>query len=117
VEQEVLMRRFPVSRRLALAGVLLVAVLTAGVAIAATTGDDDQPLSGSTRERAVDAALAHVGGGTVLETEAGDDDAAYGVEVRRADGSVVEVELDEGFKVIGQEADDDKVGENEDGDD
>jgi hypothetical protein len=53
----------------------------------------------------------------VIETEVGDDGAAYGVEVRRADGSVVEVELDENFAVIGQEADEDKPGEEEDGED
>jgi hypothetical protein len=48
---------------------------------------------------------------TVLETEAGDDGAAYGVEVRLADGSVVEVHLDKAFQVIGQEADDDSGAE------
>jgi uncharacterized membrane protein YkoI len=108
------MRRFSVRRRLALVGVLVVAVLTAGVAIAATTGDDDQPLTGSTRDRAVNAALEHTGGGTVVETEVGDDGAAYGVEIRREDGSQVEVNLDEDFNVIGQEADDDTPGEEED---
>jgi hypothetical protein len=43
----------------------------------------------------------------VLETEAGDDGAAYGVEIRIPDGKVVEVHLDAGFSVIGSEADDD----------
>jgi uncharacterized membrane protein YkoI len=108
------MRRFSVRRRLALVGVLVVAVLTAGVAIAATGGDDDQPLTGSTRDRAVNAALEHTGGGTVVETEMGDDGAAYGVEIRRQDGSQVEVNLDEDFNVIGQEDDDDEPGEEED---
>jgi len=46
-------------------------------------------------------------GGTVTETEVGDDGAAYGVEVRLGDGSEVEVNLDENCQVIGQEADDD----------
>lgn len=45
--------------------------------------------------------------GEVIETETGDDGAAYGVEVRKDDGSVVEVNLDESFEVIGTEADDD----------
>jgi hypothetical protein len=101
-------------RRLALVGVLVVAVLTGGIAIAASSGDDDQPLSGSTRDRAVDAALEHTGGGTVLETESGDDGAAYGVEIRLEDGRQVEVNLDEDFNVIGQEDDDDTPGEEED---
>jgi uncharacterized membrane protein YkoI len=86
------------------------AVMLGGVA-AATGGDDDQELTGSTRDRAVEAALAATGGGTVLETEAGDDGAAYGVEIRLADGRQVEVNLDESFKVVGQEADEDRPGE------
>jgi uncharacterized membrane protein YkoI len=101
------------NRKLALVAVLVVAVLTGGIAIAAGGGDDDEPLTGTTRDRAVEAALEHTGG-TVLETEAGDDGAAYGVEIRLADGRTVEVELDETFDVIGQETDDDTPDEEED---
>jgi hypothetical protein len=61
----------------------------------------------------VQAALAATGGGTVLETEAGDDGAAFGVEIRLPDGRQVEVNLDESFKVVGQEADEDKPGEDD----
>jgi hypothetical protein len=106
-------------RRLAIvaAVVLALGAVGAGIAIAGGAGDDDKPLTGSTLERATDAALEHTGGGTVIETEVGDDDAAYGVEVRRDDGSVVEVELDENFEVVGEEADDDEAGEEEDGED
>src|ERR687892_1303004 len=78
-----------------------------GGAIAATSGDDEEPLTGSTLDRAVDAALEETGGGSVVETEAGDDGAAYSVEVRLDDGRQVEVNLDRDFNVIGQEADDD----------
>jgi uncharacterized membrane protein YkoI len=87
------------------ASVLVLGVVAAG-AIAAG-GGDDQPLTGSPLERATAAALEHTGGGTVTETEVGDDGAAYEVEVRLADGSQVEVSLDESFAVVGQEADDD----------
>ena len=88
--------------------VLVLGAVSAGIAIAAGAGgDDDQPLTGSTLEKAKAAALAHTGGGTVVETEAGDDGAAYGVEIQLADGSQVEVSLDENFNVIGGEADDD----------
>ncbi len=93
------------------AGVFAV-VMLGGVA-AAVGGDNDQELTGSTRDRAVEAALAATGGGTVLETEAGDDGAAYGVEIRLADGRQVEVNLDESFKVVGQEADEDTPGESD----
>lgn len=89
-----------------------------GMAVAASSGDDEAPLTGSTLDRAVDAALEETGGGTVTETEAGDDGAAYSVEVRLDDGSQVEVNLDENFNVVGQEADDDgpndDEGENDD---
>jgi uncharacterized membrane protein YkoI len=88
-----------------------------GMAVAASSGDDEQPLTGSTFDRAVDAALEETGGGTVTETEAGDDGAAYSVEVRLDDGSQVEVNLDENFNVVDQEADDDGPsddGENDD---
>jgi uncharacterized membrane protein YkoI len=92
--------------------VAVVGALSAGIAIAAA-GDDEQPLTGSTLERATDAALAHTGGGTVVETETGDDGAAYNVEIQLDDGSQVEVNLDESFEVIGQEADDDGPGDDE----
>jgi uncharacterized membrane protein YkoI len=87
--------------------VLALGGLSAGIAIAASGGDDDRPLTGSTVERAKAAALDHTGGGVVVETEAGDDGAAYGVEIRLDDGTVVEVSLDESFGVIGSEGDED----------
>jgi Peptidase propeptide and YPEB domain len=95
--------------KLGVAGAAAVLVIGAGsfLGIAAATGGDDEPLSGETRDRAVAAALASTGGGTVTETEAGDDGATYEVEVRKADGSQVEVQLNSDFGVIGSEADDD----------
>jgi hypothetical protein len=89
----------------------LAVAMAGGIAAAASDGDTDQELTGPTRDRAVAAALAATGGGTVLETEAGDDGAAYGVEVRLADGRQVEVNLDASFKVVGQEPDEDRSGE------
>jgi uncharacterized membrane protein YkoI len=109
-----------VTRRVALITGLVIALggLSAGIAIAAAGGgDDDRPRTGSTLAQAEAAALAHTGGGTVVETEVGDDGAAYGVEVRLDDGTLVEVELDESFLVIGEEADDDGAGEADDADD
>ena len=98
------------TRKLALIAVLVLAlgVLSGGVAIAAGSGGgDDKPLTGSTLDKARAAALQHTGDGTVVETEGGDDGAAYGVEIRLDDGSQVEVNLDGNFHVIGQEVDDD----------
>lgn len=89
-------------------GALAVALIGVGTgaAIASASGDD-QPLAGPATEKAIAAALQYTGGGTVIETEAGDDGVAYEVEIRFADGRVVEVGLDANFKVIGQESDDD----------
>ena len=90
------------------AAVLLVAGgLAAAGGVALATGGDDEQLTGEAHDRAVAAALAFTGGGTVTETEIGDDGAAYEVEVRLDDGSQVEVQLDESFAVITSEPDDD----------
>jgi hypothetical protein len=86
--------------------------LSAGIAIAAG-GGGEKPLTGSALAKASAAALEHTGGGTVTETEAGDDGAAYGVEIRLDDGRQVEVNLDENFNVIGQAVDDDGASDQE----
>ena len=96
-------------------GTIALAVIAGGAGFAIAGGGDDQPLTGSDLDEATAAALEHTGGGTVIETEVGDDGAAYGVEIRLDDGRVVEVALDERFRVIGQESDDDSA-EVEDGD-
>jgi uncharacterized membrane protein YkoI len=98
-------------RKLLLIAVFLIALgaISSGFAIAAS-GGGEKPLTGTDLAKATAAALAHTGGGTVTETETGDDGAAYGVEVRLDDGAQVEVNLDEKFRVIGEEPDDDGAG-------
>ena len=86
---------------------LAVAVVLGGAGAVLAGNADDAQLSGDARDRAVAAAKAHVGEGEVTDTELGDDGAAYGVEILKADGAQVEVNLDRDFKVIGTEADDD----------
>jgi hypothetical protein len=88
-------------------GALAVALIGGGTGVAIATGGEDRPLTDSALEKATAAALQHTGGGTVIETEAGEDGAAYGVEIRLDDGRVVEIGLDANFQVIGQESDDD----------
>jgi hypothetical protein len=88
-------------------GALAVALIGGGTGVAIATGGDDRPLTGSALEKATAAALQHTGGGTVIQTEAGDDGAAYGVEIRLEEGRVVEIGLDANFQVIGRESDDD----------
>jgi len=85
---------------------------TAGIAVAAG-GEGAPALTRATLARAEAAALEHTGSGTVTETEAGDDGAAYGVEVRLAGGSEVEVQLDEQFRVVGEETTGDGPGDDD----
>lgn len=101
-----------------------VAVLAAGgVAIAGATGggDDDDasdtPISGSELRKASNAALEHTGGGRVTETEVGDEESYYEVEVTRDDGSQVDVQLNRDFDVVGDEADSDGPEDDGPGDD
>jgi len=49
----------------------------------------------------------------VTETEAGDEEGAYEIEVKLKDGSSADVHLDKNFKVLSQESDNDKGGESE----
>ncbi len=83
-------------------------VITAGAGIAATgVGDDnEEPITGEALDKASAAALAHTGGGRVTETEQGDEESFYEVEVTLPDGRQVDVQLDKGFKVVGSESDD-----------
>ena len=94
-------------------GAVALAVIGGGTGFAVASSGDDEPLTGSALEQATAAALEHTGGGTVIETEVGDGGAAYGVEIRLDDGSVVEVGLDANFNVIGQEGDDDGSGQDD----
>jgi len=90
------------------AALLIVAIAgSAGGAVIATGGDDEQPITGSALDQASEAALDHTGGGRVTGTEIGDEESFYEVEVTRDDGSQVDVQLDESFNVVGGEADDD----------
>jgi hypothetical protein len=89
------------------AGVLALAVGGAGVAVATGGGDDSEaPIEGAALDRASAAALAHTGGGEVTETEVGDEESYYEVEVTLDDGRQVDVQLDRDFNVVGDEADD-----------
>jgi uncharacterized membrane protein YkoI len=95
------------------------AVLGAGGAAIAVgpdeSGDDDatqKSISGSALKKASDAALEHTGGGTVTETEVGDEESYYEVEVT-TDGGQQDVQLDRDFNVVSSEGDYDE-GEDED---
>lgn len=87
------------------AGAVAVAlVASAGIAMAAG-GDTDTPITGPALEQASQGALDHLGEGRVTDTEIGDEESLYEVEVTLDDGSEVDVQLDENFDVVGTEAD------------
>jgi uncharacterized membrane protein YkoI len=94
-------------------GTVIAALAVGGVAIAGAAGGDDddggeRAIGGAALDRASAAALDHTGGGRVTETETGDEESYYEVEVTRADGSQVDVQLDRDFQVVGSEGDDDR---------
>ena len=87
-----------------------------GVAVAATAGDDDA-LTGSSLEKASDAAIAETGGGSVVSAETSDDaDHAYELEVRAPDGTETDVELGANYEVVHTETDLEDDGKNDDND-
>jgi uncharacterized membrane protein YkoI len=91
-------------------------VAAGGVGIAyAVGGDSEEQVTGPSAEKAKAAALKATGGGTVLEAERQESDGkgAYEVEVKRPDGSTVEVYVDDNFKAAGSAADDDSGSEDE----
>ena len=104
--------------RIFIAGVAALAVAAGGVGVAVAGGGDDAeaPIRGSALDEASAAALEHTGGGRVTETEVGDEESLYEVEVTRSDGSQVDVQLDRGFNVVGGKADDETEGESGDDD-
>ena len=88
------------------ATLVVVAAGGTGIAVAAGGDDAEPPISGDALDRASAAALEHTGEGRVTETEVGDEESYYEVEVTRDDGSQVDVQLDESFAVVGDEVDD-----------
>jgi uncharacterized membrane protein YkoI len=78
---------------------------TTGTTEDSTTGTTDavdpDDLVGDELTRASEAAIAAIGGGTVTEAERSDDaDHAFDVEVTRADGTDVDVDLDASYAVV-----------------
>lgn len=91
---------------IAIAVVVGVAVLAGGgVAIAtAADGDEDDapdvPLTGADLDRAAAAALDHLDGGRVTDSEVGDEESFYEIEVTLDDGRQIDVQLDRTFTVV-----------------
>jgi hypothetical protein len=101
-------------RLVGIAAICAVGVVGVGAGIArAVGGSSEEPVTGPAAAKARTAALEAAGGGTVLEIERqdGDGPGAYEVEVRRTDGSQIEIRLDDRFRPVGTAADDDRAGD------
>ena len=86
----------------------VVALFIAGTAVAivvATDDKDETPITGDALSKASAAALQFTGGGTVTDSEMGDEEGYYEIEVTLNDGTEVDVHLDQNFRVIGSDAD------------
>ena len=95
------------NQKLLIAGAAIVVVLGVGGGIAVAGGGDDSepPITGDALDKASTAALEHTGGGRVTDTEVGDEESYYEVEVTLDDGTQVDVQLDENFRVVDSETD------------
>ncbi len=96
----------PRRRYLIVPGAIL-AIAAGGAGIAAATGEDDEEtVSGAAAQRATEAALEITNGGTANAVERDSEDGAtWEVEIRRTDGSTVDVRLDDRFNLVVAEPD------------
>ena len=98
------------STRWTVAGVATVAVVAGGGVAVAAGGEDqaegpDVAITGTALAQASEAALEHLGEGSVTDTEVGDEEGFYEVEVTLDNGDEVDVHLDEDFNILGTEND------------
>ena len=63
----------------------------------------DVAITGSDLEKASAAALAYIGEGRVTDSEVGDEEGAYEIEITLKNGDEVDVHLDENFRVLSTE--------------
>ena len=94
-----------------IAGAVVLIGAGTGIAYAATDGfEGSDSLTGSDLDRASEAALAEIGGGTVTSAERDDDGTpGYELELRGDDGLEYDVRLDDSFGVLVVDPDDDAV--------
>jgi hypothetical protein len=96
-------------------GVVGAAVIAGGTTFVLASDEEDNgpdvPIPAEDLDQASAAALAYTGGGRVTETEVGDEESYYEVEVTMDDGKQVDVQLDEQFHVVSSSADNESAGE------
>lgn len=69
---------------------------------------EDVPITGSALEQASAAALNYIGEGRVTDTEIGDEEGYYEIEITLNNGNEVDVHLDENFNVLSTEYEDEE---------
>jgi hypothetical protein len=112
-----------VRRRLTfiVASVAALAVLVAGGTAAVATQTDDadsaqERVTGAAADQARAAGLKEAGGGSVVELERDPEgQRVYKVEVRKANGTTVEVNLNGSFEVVAEQEDADEANEQDAG--
>ena len=102
------------SKRILIPTIVAVLAIGIGGVVWASTASAD--LEGNERDRVASAATEAVGGGKAVSVETGDDRGeAYEVEVRKADGTEVDVKLAKNLDVISEDRDDrDEAGATDD---
>ena len=102
-----------INRKILVVGTVVIALAAGGIGIAyAVGGDSEEQATGPGADRAKAAAVKAVAGDGVISVERGDGGSAYEVEVKRGDGSVVEVQVTDGKAGVTR-SDDDTGGEPE----
>ncbi len=66
---------------------------------------NEMSITGDALERASLSALAHTEKGRVTETEVGDEESYYEVEITLESGDQIDVQLNEQFEVVGESVD------------
>jgi len=95
------------------ASIVAAGAAAAGIAVAGGGDDSEAPIEGAALDKASEVALEETGGGTVTDTETGDEESYYEVEVTLDDGTQTDVQVNRNFDVVGSE--DDPAGEDESG--
>ncbi len=91
------------TRLVTTAAIAVVGFGGAGTAVIAAGDETDTPIVGPDLQRASDAALAATGEGRITDTEVGDEESYYEIEVTLDDCTEVDVQLDDNFQVVGTE--------------
>ena len=97
--------------KVVLAGTVVAAFAVAGgTGIAVASSGDDGPgtrITGPALAHASAVALQQTGGGKITGSELADEEGYYEIEVTKADGSQVDVHLDQAFHVLNSKPDGD----------